>query len=403
MMNKKGFVTVFICVFFTSLMILITAFISAGKQKAIDSSVTSLESLWIQSILAEYDLNMYNRYGLFGFYGYPEDIESKMLFYVNESFNEKKYISVDKCVCRLYEYSFKNTEISRKQIIKTGRKLTAESVITDNQKIPASIIRVEHGEVMADDARDVFDELPSEGCSKSLTIDTVKTIADNFSSFNNLINSQTDKYFVNRYADYYFKTAQSDKGLGNTYFSNEIEYLIAGKHSDDANKKTVRNLIIAMREASNMEFINTDSKRRTALLGVAEVVTPEAPMVTFEVLAAAWAFAESVNDYNLLMEGYKVPIKKTDSTWATNLDQVLENIDNPCIYSGTDIGETYSDYLSFLTYSMDENVLILRMLDLIQLNMRENYFDSFRIENVNGGLSVQLDINGKSYEGHKVY
>lgn len=403
LMNKKGFVTVFVCIFFTSLIILLNAFITASKQKAVDSSVNSLQSLWIQSILAEYDLNVYNRYGLFGFYGYPEDIEEKMMFYVNDSFNEKKYIDVNKCVCRLYEYSLMNTRISKDQITAAGKNLTVQSVISDEQHPAGEIIRVENGNVMDAAADNVFDELPSEGNSAALSVDTIKNMVKNIKSLQSIIKTQTDRYYINKYIDFYFKNAVSDKHLGTTYFDNEIEYLIAGKHSDYNNKKYVRNTIIAIREVSNLRFLNTDMQRRNAMMSVAEVLTPEAPLVTFEALAASWAFAESINDYNLLMQGHKVAFNKTGQTWATDLDQVLKNIKNPCIYTGTDTGQDYSDYLSFLTYSMDENVLILRILDLIQINMRANYFDSFRIKHVNGGVSVLLEINGKKYEKYRKY
>lgn len=87
--NKKGSITILICLFISSLMILITAYIGAAKATALSGTVKSLGLLWGESVLAEYDLNLYNRYGIFGFYGQPADIGGKFDFYANKSFERK--------------------------------------------------------------------------------------------------------------------------------------------------------------------------------------------------------------------------------------------------------------------------------------------------------------------------
>ena len=47
---------------------------------------------------------------------------------------------------------------------------------------------------------------------------------------------------------------------------------------------------------------------------VAEAITPgPSAAATQKVLIAAWAFAESVNDYKLLLKGHKIPIMKNEA------------------------------------------------------------------------------------------
>ena len=85
MKSKKGTATVLICLFFVTLMSLISAYIGAAKATALSSAVKSLGSLWGESVMAEYDLNLYNRYGLFGFYGQPVDVTDRLDFYAIRS------------------------------------------------------------------------------------------------------------------------------------------------------------------------------------------------------------------------------------------------------------------------------------------------------------------------------
>ena len=56
-----------------------------------------------------------------------------------------------------------------------------------------------------------------------------------------------------------------------------------------------------------------------------------------------------------------------------------------------------------MAYLMDEDVKLLRMMDLIQINMREQYYDGFRIADYNTGLHAVLRINGEDYAVQKEY
>ena len=61
--------------------------------------------------------------------------------------------------------------------------------------------------------------------------------------------------------------------LGDTFFKNEIEYIIAGKPDDKSNLSQVRSKIIAIRSAVNFaNFLSDEKKKKEALL-MAQIIT----------------------------------------------------------------------------------------------------------------------------------
>ena len=150
-------------------------------------------------------------------------------------------------------------------------------------------------------------------------------------------------------------------------------------------------------------------------MAVAAVITPgPAAVVTQKALQSAWALAESNNDYKLLMNGKKVPMVKTQHSWAIDLESItggkVKEEENPKFKSkvpyvdpGNTAGQEYRDYLELLCYLMDSDVKILRLMDLIQINMRCFYYGDFRLKDYNGGLRCVLRVNDEEQEIAKVY
>jgi len=143
---------------------------------------------------------------------------------------------------------------------------------------------------------------------------------------------------------------------------------------------------------------------RSAALALAQMLTPgPSVVVTQQTLLAVWALAESINDYNLLMEGYHVPLLKSDASWAVDLDSAINNEEETCIFTGIDEGESYEDYLYFFLSSMEKDVRTLRVMDLIQINMRWLYYDTFMLADYHGGISFVIRVDGEAYEVEEIY
>lgn len=401
--SKRGSVTVFVCLFFVTMVSMIFAFIDASRKMAVNSSAEALCSLWAESVLAEYDLNLQRRYNVFGFYGYPKDVTDKLDYYAEGSFQGKKYIKYGGSSCSLYDYALTDVDLLSGQLVKAGKLAFTEKFIEPEKEV-VRVTRAGASDAAENPGRNLFDDLPSAGSSRGFSVSAVKDVISGISSLGDVIKTGSDSFFINQYIFAYFKDASGGKDLGETYFSREIEYIICGKQSDEANERSIRSKIVALREGINYLCISRSASMRAQVMAAAQLLTPgPAAAVTEQALMAAWALAESVNDYKLLTAGHRTPLVKTERLWATDLDSVVANREEDCIFTGIDEGEDYSDYLRLFTYTMDSRVRVLRIMDLIQINMRYLYYDSFLLREYNGGVRFVMKVNGVEHEMVKKY
>ena len=66
-------------------------------------------------------------------------------------------------------------------------------------------------------------------------------------------------------------------------------------------------------------------------------------------------------------------------------------------------GESYTQYLDLFLFIMDEDVKLLRMMDLIQLNMKLNHYDDFLLKEYYVGLDLIIKINNREVTVSKTY
>ncbi len=398
MENKKGFFSVYACLFLLVLVMAAGVFIAAAKKSTIHGTAMACSSLWSQSILAEYDLNLQQRYHLFGYYGYPDMVRDKLEFYADESFGEKRNADITIMTCSLYDHSLRNVEVFGQQVISSGKL-----ALTGTFDKPAKAIQsITHHHKPGHQT--LFSDLPSQGCKTGLSLSSLTQNYDGADDLKGIAKKGTDAYFQMVYIFSHFKNQRSQQDLGETYLQYEVEYIVGGKGSDHANQQTVKGRIIALREAVNLVFLQKDPVKSAAVYAAAELLTPASAAATAQSIMSAWAYAESVNDYNLLVSGYTVPKVKTADAWATDLDAVLAEDDvEGCIYTGTKNGDTYEDYLRLLLLTMENSTRLLRMMDLIQINMRYSYYDAFLIGDYYGGVSYTYNINGETCHVEETY
>lgn len=396
--NKKGSVTIFICIFFVTLVSMIMIFIDVSVNTAVRSSAQALCGLWSDSVLAEYDLNLQKRYQIFGFYGYPTDVQKKLEFYAGQSFDRKPYISYQMQDCSLYDYSLNNVDVMKEQLAAAGKLVFTEKFVKPDRTVVPISGAIQRG-------GDLFEDLPSEGSEKNYSLSQITDFLKSGPSAADKVIQTGKSYLVNQYIFAYFKDAADNHQLGDTWFQQEIEYLICGNRSDKSNRKAMRNRIVAVREAVNFVYLNKDPKKSAEAMAAAQLLTPgPAAAATQKAILAAWALAESVNDYRLLTDGHKVADMKSEATWAVDLDSILaDRGGDGYIYTGVEAGRDYEDYLKLFLYTMDEGVKILRIMDLIQINMRYLYYDTFLLREYNGGVKFVMEVDGTEHEVVKTY
>lgn len=182
--------------------------------------------------------------------------------------------------------------------------------------------------------------------------------------------SEVDNLLFHLYLDkYYFDFTEKNRDHALDY---ELEYMIAGKESDRANLKSVIRRLLLIREASNLAFLETSTAKQEEVHLIAAALSaaalsPELEPVIQQGVLAAWAYAESVSDLRILMEGGKVSLIKTEEQWHTQ----LSNLSGTLYRKDAGLqkkGLSYANYLQLLLWTTSEKKLAYRAMDLIEKN-----------------------------------
>ncbi|MBE7065659.1 MAG: hypothetical protein E7384_07620 [Ruminococcaceae bacterium] len=229
-------------------------------------------------------------------------------------------------------------------------------------------------------------------------------------SFCNMIDSASDSFLINQYITSFFY-CNSENSPEDRFFDAEVEYIIAGGVSQKGNVNNVFAQILGIRTAMNFVHILSDSSKREfanqigasmsgATMGIA------APVIAFTVMGI-WATAEAAMDMIVLKEGKSVPFYKMKGDWR--LDIGLENIGSAFLNELTDtqteanvtskespLNMDYKDYLNILLLAVPAKTKLLRICDLIELNMKNSVTDAFDISEVYTGIICDTRVSFKS-------
>lgn len=181
----------------------------------------------------------------------------------------------------------------------------------------------------------------------------------------------------------------------------EVEYLLGGKDNDRENLEQAVKEILAVREGLNLMHILTDSQKRGEARALALVITGAvglAPLVDVTALfiMGVWALGESAADVKALLAGKKVPLIKSRADWNLSLDQLLRmgQEEGRPEGVGRDVGFSYESYLKLLLLTEGSERKYMRMMDVIQMNIRRRQED-FRMEDCLYRVDMEADVGGK--------
>jgi hypothetical protein len=179
------------------------------------------------------------------------------------------------------------------------------------------------------------------------------------------------------YAEKYFKNATSKSIENGIHY--EMEYLIAGKNSDQANLKSVIYRLLAIRFALNYSYLLSSSQKQAQAYALATGIASVGAAVPGVVegvkllLLAAWAYGESIIDLRGLLKGNRVALVKEDSNWQlalTNLGTLT------AAQKQSETGISYGDYLKILLLlQTDATEKYKRMMDMIEERIQEKQTD----------------------------
>lgn len=182
------------------------------------------------------------------------------------------------------------------------------------------------------------------------------------------------------------------KSKRKTKLDAQIEYMIYGLSSDAANETAAYASIYAPRMANNMMALYQNKTVKGSCDGAAAV----ASLATFEVVPAtvffwifltAWSVAETVLDMHYLIdEGYRIPLFKTKDTVLLTVDfsqgasDGLVNNYKGKNGSDSNIYVCYEDYLLFFLLMKGSDNRLMKIADLVQMDMQEMGKSSFKMD-----------------------
>ncbi len=203
------------------------------------------------------------------------------------------------------------------------------------------------------------------GCIAKRTLSAGNTVASaDGGALDNLV------WFYLYLDEYFYDFTESSEDHALDY---ELEYMIGGKGSDKENLKAVVRKLLLTREAANMLFLETNAVRKAEAASVALLLSSMVALPVLEPLVeqgilAAWAYAESISDVRILLEGGKVKLVKTEDQWHTDIKSIASSVMSADGKQQKE-GLSYSNYLQLLMRTVSKEKLTQRAMDIIEKNL----------------------------------
>ena len=234
-------------------------------------------------------------------------------------------------------------------------------------------------------------------------MERIEALKDSVQSADSILSEASGTYLIDRYIMNHFRYATGIPMDDASFFQHEVEYILIGDYSNKDNRDKVEKTLKVFRTALNAAFLYSNEKKYAQTLAAAELLTPASAAATQAVIIGTWSAVEAENDIKLLLKGRPVPLIKTEASWATSLDNVLNNVSEGLIDTGTDKGLHYSEYMMIFLHFMNEDVTLARIADLIQINMKGTQDRSFLLKGCNEGMFVTTEIRGKAHTYETCY
>lgn len=174
------------------------------------------------------------------------------------------------------------------------------------------------------------------------------------------------------------------------WFLCQLEYILQGELSDEENiEKTKRDLFF-LRTAFNMAAVYRDTEIKGFVGAIASAMAPIPYPVSFGLLAAAVSAAEAGEDVKTLMNGGTIPVLKSSGDWVSLSEEMDANRENTDGKDTMNLEMDYEKHLHLLLILLPQETKILRMMDLIQLDLQRSLGESFTLNNLCGGFHWEI-------------
>lgn len=432
--DKKGSSAVMLAIVFLGFAICIAAAIGVSRRLVVSSECEAFGRVWTKAILSEYDVYLLEDYSIMAYFGNDDEVTEKLNNYIKYSSKGKLDEKIKGANADLTGFELGDPSNFRKAL-KIGFASAAASELINGRGREYR----GNGYYESDDAMDregriinntvVLDTLPSNGVGGSADsdsiIDKAKSIGSD-SGLKGMLSSLGPEFLLIQSSFDNHVTTSDGK---DHFFENEWEYIIKGSNDDAKNYRHCRTVLFAARNALNLFAIYKDPKKVEAITAIAETITPGPfGLVTQLIIAEAWAALEAEADLKTLYEDGRVPLIKTSGQWKIGLESVMnskevakelddeskellkekhEEVDgiSSRFKSITQLKEglNYDEYLMLMIMTMNDNTRLLRIMDLVQINMKYRYYADFNMMEYYIGTRFTIDEGMRSHEFEDAY
>lgn len=392
--DEKGSSTILLTILLTTMITITVGFVILAKDKGEVGKIDAIMATSGRSVMSEYSIPLKERYGLFAVDMTPVELGKRLEFYAK--INDSK-LHMDKMYVKTSKYSLLNFNHLEEEIVEYYKFLVAKNFLEKN-KIPDTSSNKEANYRTLKNTN-VIEMLPSSKYPGG-KFDADK-VAGGLENPDGFFDKSKKEVVVNNYILEVF-SHNMKKFDQETFFKNEVEYIIAGKKSDKSNLSVVKNRIVLARNVVNFGIIMKSPSMLAKIDLVASLAGPASAAAKLA-LAEAWALAESINDYKVLIHGGKIPSIKTQNDWCVDLKGVAEGVGQGYIDNHCSKGMDYEDYLQILLAFCNRETKLARMLDLMQINIQGTYDRDFLAITSQTGFSYSVNINGRNYKYEEMY
>jgi len=429
--EKRGSSAVMLAMMFVGFSICIAGAIGVCRRIVVSSECDTFGKLWTKAILSEYDVHLFEDYSLMAYFGNDDEVTDKLNAYLKYSAQNKLDASIKGANADLTGYELGDPANFRKAIDLGFAGSAVHELISGRGRefrdLDDGTGFDEEGRVINN--RVVLDTLPSHGVGGTVSGDTLTEKARSYGDEEGVLSvlrgAGADVLMIERRFNNHVTKADDKDHL----LVNEWEYIIKGSNDDEENYRACRNRLFIARNALNLVSIYSDPEKMELIISVAESITPgPLGLVTQAIIAEAWAALETEEDLEDLYRDKRVPILKSADQWKTGLGAVLDSsevrkkLDDESkklleekreelsdLTNKTDTvaqfkyGLNYDEYLMIMIISLNENVRLLRIMDLVQINMKYRYYKDFNLMEYYTGTRFNLEVNGKDHEFEDAY
>ena len=424
--GRRGSSTVFLAFAFLAFAVCIAGGIGISRRLTVMSTCEAYGRVWTRAILSEYDLHLIEDYKLMAYWGNETEVNMKIDDYLDYSLADRLDVRLGLTSSDLTGYELGDPDNFREALEKGFASYAADAILHSTGR------KARYEEAPQDRSIGntvVLDTLPSGGAGSSFSTDSFVEKAKSAGDGKGVRSAAASAGIEIAFMWQYFcsnVTLSDDKPH---YFTNELEYVIKGSPDDNVNYEACRKRLFLARNALNLAALYKDPAKVELIASVSQVITP-GPLgaATQLILSEAWAAAETEKDLEVLYDNGRVPVLKTGDQWMTDLESVIgskevrDKLDDetrqlldesgeeihglPGIGNAAKIiteGLCYDEYLVLMTLCMNGNTRLLRIMDIVQINMKYRYYRDFNLMEYHTGVRYALTADGNSYEFEDSY